>query len=725
MNQKTTLTPASKVPHWLAPDDARKLLHSQIEEFVMNAACGAYDPDTDAPALAMKVTAGLGKTATALHVIAEHAEALLTRGHVLFYVATLELAERACDDFRRIAPMVPSRVLRGRAALRPDDSKMEMCEQAELAAKISGFVPSVTQALCRAEDPNGNFVQSKCAAGCPYLEQKDVAGAHVVFLSHAYLLFEPPIDRNINVTLRVIDEKVWPTLKRRSQQPLEEFMQVPSATFPENLRDPLALAKGAIIDGLQRSIPLHDHLRASGLTPELLAQLAAAEGKSQTLLDIAPWQDAAAISFKRATFDEKVLVASRRRQTVLSRAAEKENGHCNAVCLIERTVNGATRQLLEASNLEQLPRDAPVLLLDADADPDITERVAPGALFSTIQSPPIADIIQVSDLVMSTSWLLDQKHGKARRARVLEIIKREVIRADEGGVLIVATKKVLWQLHGDAGQPVSEHFDPDLQQPLLGAMPRWFGPKTQGVNDFEGYATVIIIGRLQPQVCDLESSARAVFGSDDAPLITHNSGPLPAFSDYILMSDGSEHAAALRTHPDPRTRSILAQSRECATLQAIARLRLVTPNRSKRVLILSNLPLPEFPITKLVLYHAISRGLENEPDIQRFLRLEAALRATMGQTVIGTRLSALGLTTDLPLGFRSSDAAAKFRRGLTTTDLVALCKRVANANGWPITPLKLKRSGGGISATAIVLTPPSQAFARAIQLWPDCTPSRT
>lgn len=113
MNQKTTLTPASKVPHWLAPDDARKLLHSQIEEFVMNAACGAFDPDTDAPALAMKVTAGLGKTAAALHVIAEHAEALLTRGHPIGSACESSQANRPCDALK---PSIDRLLTRNRAA---------------------------------------------------------------------------------------------------------------------------------------------------------------------------------------------------------------------------------------------------------------------------------------------------------------------------------------------------------------------------------------------------------------------------------------------------------------------------------------------------------------------------------------------------------------------------------------------------------------------------------
>lgn len=724
MKHEPTPLAAAQIPLWHSPVNARRLLDTQIEAFVAAAARDDAGSEGDAPALAMKVTAGLGKSATTLRMIAQHADALLARGHVLIYVPTLDLAERAWGDFRRIAPGVPSRVVRGRAALRPDDpkKKKQMCEKAELAHKISGFVPSVTRALCRAEDPDGNFVLSDCAAGCPYLAQKDVPGAHVVFLSHAYLLVNPPIDRDVRITLRVVDEKAWPTLSGTTRLSIDEFMQVPPQLYPANLRDDLARAKAAIIDGLQRDLPLHDHLKASGLSQDGLERFAAAEGKSQSRLEIGPWQSAETVSFNWATFDAKSFIASRGRQKIFSRAAAKAVGHCNSLFIAQRPVGAAMQQVIEMSFLELLPRDAPVLLLDADANPDITERVAPGAVFSMIESPPVADIVQASDLSLSTSWLLEQDNGAARRAGVLEIIKREVARADGGGVLVVATKKVLWQLHADTGHHFFETNDKAMRQRLLGAVPRWFGPRMQGVNDFEGFATVIIIGRLQPPVTDAEASTRAVFGKDEMPVLTHGQGVLPAVDTHILMSDGTLREAVTRAHPDTRAQTIMAQTRECGTLQAIARLRLVAPDRAKRVVILGNLPLPGFPVTRLVPFEAIRRGLENEVDLPGYLRLEAALLATMGRTVLGTRLSASGLASDLPRDFCSESAGRNFRRGRPTAALILLCQRIAAANGWPITTLLLRKSSGGKPMPAIVLAPPPLALVHAGLLWPASDP---
>ncbi|WP_417809108.1 DEAD/DEAH box helicase family protein [Thioclava sp.] len=144
MKQDTHLKSAFQVPHWITPSNARVRLNREIDDFVSRAAAVA----APGAALAHKVTAGLGKTATTLRAIARHGEALVGQGHVLFYVPTLELAERACEDFRRLASGLPCRVVRGRDALRPDDRKKAMCERAELAKAVAGFVPSVTQALC-------------------------------------------------------------------------------------------------------------------------------------------------------------------------------------------------------------------------------------------------------------------------------------------------------------------------------------------------------------------------------------------------------------------------------------------------------------------------------------------------------------------------------------------------------------------------------------------------
>lgn len=719
MKHEKTLDAIGTVPTWHTPADARAKLSEIIGGFVKTATSAPETSEEDCAVLALKVTAGLGKTATTLRAIARHGEALLARGHVLFYVPTLDLAERAHSEFLRLAPDIPSRVIRGREALRPYDKSKQMCENADLAKKIAGFVPSVTQALCRGVDADENFVESSCASECPYLAQKDVSGPHVVFLSHAYLTVRPPIDGDFPVVLRVVDEKVWPTLTRISHISVEDFMRAPPAGVEEELINALSRAKGLVVDGLQRDLPLYEHLRRDGLTTDSISRLADMERKSRKHLELSPAQNLASKKFRVSTFDSRAFLASRRRQRIFSLLSEKDVGRCNILRLAETTVDGASRQSIEIFTTEDVPRDAPMLLLDADADREITERVVPGAEVIAIESPPDADIVQIKDLTLSNTWMLDEEKGAGRRAAVLKIIKREVSRAAGAGVLVVATKAVLGALHTDASG-VTPTDEAGLKQPLLGAVPRWFGPRTQGVNDFEDFAAIVVVGRLQPHIADVEASARAIFGKDLLPIASHDGGPLRALKSFHLMSDGSHPPPArCHTHPDPRVHAVIAQTRECGTLQAIARLRLVAPMRSKRVVILSSLPLPGFPVTRLVAFNQLARGLEHEPDPAGFIRMESALRALRRQPVCGTRLSAGGLASDLPRDFETDDQAKGFRRGRATNHVVALCRRVAKRNGWPLTLLALRKPGGGHSIPAVVLSSPEDALKQAERLWPD------
>ncbi|BBU56450.1 hypothetical protein KU6B_27150 [Mameliella alba] len=717
MKHEKTLDAIGTVPTWHTPADARAKLSEIIGGFVKAATSAPETSEEDCAVLALKVTAGLGKTATTLRAIARHGEALLARGHVLFYVPTLDLAERAHSEFLRLAPNIPSRVIRGREALRPFDRSKQMCENADLAKRITGLVPSVTQALCRSTDADGNFVQSSCASECPYLGQKDVAGPHVVFLSHAYLTVSPPIDDYFPVVLRVVDEKVWPTLKRISRITVEDFMRAPPSDLGGELLDALAKAKTLVVDGLQRQLPLFRHLRHDGLSTETISALCEAESKSRKQLDINPAQDIEAKQFRVATFDNRAFSASLRRQRIFGLLSEKDSGHCNNLRLLETIVKDVSRQSIEISTTEDLPRDAPMLMLDADADREITARIVPGAELVAIECPPVADIVQVKDVTLSGTWLLDEEKGAARRTGVLDIVKREVSNAAGGGVLLVATKKVLGALQTDVTGRAPDDDD-GLRQLLLGAVPRWFGPGTQGVNDFEDYAAIVVVGRLQPDVSDMEASARAIFGKDLLPIVSHDGGPLPALKSFHLMSDGSDPQAKCHTHPDTRVHAVIAQTRECATLQAIARLRLVSPVRRKRVVILSSLPLPGFPVTRLVAFDQLARGLEHEPDPAGFICMEAALRALRRRPVCGTRLSAGGLAADLPRDFETDDQAKGFRRGRPTDHVVALCKRIAKRNGWPITLLALRKPGGGQKIPAIMLSPPENALHQAKRLWP-------
>ena len=702
-------------PHWREAKEGREYLAAKIDAFVSRSSLKNAAPE----ALAMRVTAGAGKTRSALESIARHAEELLARGHVLIYMPTLDLAERACDDFRAIAAGTPCAVVRGRDAPRPDAPKSKMCERIDLVKEVSGLVSSITTALCRKVTKDGVKIEAKCAAHCQYLAQYDEIGAKVYFIAHNYLTMTPPIDTEIPCALRVIDEKFWQGQTHTTTIFVESFMAAPSEDFDPSLRDDLARVKGVIIDALQRDLPLKKHLCDADIGNDLLSELADAEQASRTPLELYPNADIRTIKLKMDDFDKWAFFSSIARQNLFARLTMTKKNHCNRIAIRQLSDANGPREAIEHHQIKAVPMDAPILMLDADADPMITQILTPGANFDTIEIKPEAEVVQVNDRTLSNAWLLDTKKGKERRKHVLDVVRREVATANGRGVLIVATKTVLAGLHRDCGQAIDEK---DLLKPLMGATARWFGPRMQGVNDFEDYKTIIIVGRLQPPSIAIEAQARSLFGDDEHPFETLQECCLPKIPSNILMMDGTAVAAVTRAHPDPRVQTMFEQTRELGILQAIARLRLVAPRMPKRVVILGSTPLPRFPVSTLASFETVTAGLENEADPAGYKQMQEALMTKNRRPVKGVRLSAAGLATDLPRDFKSLYSAEGFRRGRNTPAICALIQRISAAHGWPMTVLELKADNGGRAVPACIFSASSEAVNIARSLWPDLNP---
>ena len=75
-----------------------------------------------------------------------------------------------------------------------------------------------------------------------------------------------------------------------------------------------------------------------------------------------------------------------------------------------------------------------------------------------------------------------------------------------------------------------------------------------------------------------------------------------------------------------------------------------------------------------------------------------------------------------PMDFQTELIAERFRRGRSTSHMVSLCRRVAAASGWKITPVLLRRPQGGQAVPAIILDDHGAPLTMAKTLWPDFTP---
>ncbi|MDA9940836.1 hypothetical protein N9C18_02170, partial [Planktomarina temperata] len=247
----------------------------------------------------------------------------------------------------------------------------------------------------------------------------------------------------------------------------------------------------------------------------------------------------------------------------------------------------------------RVPRSAPVLYLDATADPIITEAYLPALQYHQIDVQQLAVVSQVHDRTGSKNFW-SSKIGPEQEnlseptydpryndlASLITILNAWV-KAGESP-LIVGNKDLCEFLRDhprlDAGVAVA-HF-----------------MSLRGSNAYQDRSVVFITGRNQPPIDEVEQQARAVFGGSGNPLSYDDKENLPLDQVDYWLSKRSPHAPAAMTVPsfsDPRIEAVQKQIREAETVQAIARLRLVWADYQKRVFLLSNLPV-EMPVDHLI-----------------------------------------------------------------------------------------------------------------------------
>jgi hypothetical protein len=182
------------------------------------AAANRIDP----PVLALKVTAGTGKTRETLKALAKAAPLLLIRGPVIYHAPTLELAREAFETFRELAPQIPSSFVGGRSAI---VGGAPLCHRIEELAGLGEMVPSFQQAACKRLSDDGRMVFADCYASCRYQAQFDHQEPKVIFTSHAYLRWQLPVQGD--VSLRIIDEAFWSTLQHSQHLLFDTWLTAP------------------------------------------------------------------------------------------------------------------------------------------------------------------------------------------------------------------------------------------------------------------------------------------------------------------------------------------------------------------------------------------------------------------------------------------------------------------------------------------------------------------
>lgn len=217
----------------------------------------------------------------------------------------------------------------------------------------------------------------------------------------------------------------------------------------------------------------------------------------------------------------------------------------------------------------------PTLLIDADADPLITSAILGPVEFVEIKPPMMAHVTQVTDTFCGRRKLTEDSAAPRSIARIIALATR--LANQRKRVLLAGYKPVIEAIH-DAGG-------------IEGVSCIHFG-NLRGLDAYKNFDAVIIAGREQTRAYRIEAIARSLFGGDDKAEPMVLPGGYQRVTRRYLTRDGHARFGPVDVHPDPRVQAVVEQGRECETVQAVARLRLVHRIKPAEVFLLSMMPVP-------------------------------------------------------------------------------------------------------------------------------------
>ena len=244
----------------------------------------------------------------------------------------------------------------------------------------------------------------------------------------------------------------------------------------------------------------------------------------------------------------------------------------------------------------------PALLIDADSNAEVISQFFEEFEYEEIPVKRKMRVIQVWNTRNSYNHMLEEKTGKKKVADIQLLINRLT---KDGTNLFVAGPQCIV---GNPSDDCEKFVEPRVTVPE-GSGVEHFG-NLRGVDLHKNMSIALIISRNQPPLEAIENTARALYydskvqlklGIADWMLKT-----LPTQPRMYSTTTGYKKVVDVQVHPDPKVQNLLELVRECETIQAIDRIRLVW-GVMRDVYILSNLVLP-IPVTHLVTWNDCIRG---------------------------------------------------------------------------------------------------------------------
>lgn len=461
--------------------------------------------------------------------------------------------------------------------------------------------------LCR-HVSDGEVSECPYFGDCEYIKAyQEAYDAPFVIMVHAHLglpwapqaevlsWFEEPEEPELRLfrpayaTIVICDED--PT------RHLVEHRTLPRSRLQELRQDGLG---NHLLAGLNAPDGLLSYLRKKGVTGERVREIAKVvrDNEAKTQRVVAPDEADAAIGMQ---LQERIALAP-----ILDRLADElkcgREGVSYSLSLDGDKVIAQGRRPYPFT-------EARLLVLDGTANPAILKQFIPDLeLAPELPVRRNAYVVQVRNLTFFKGSLIDKDEDTGQPSpttRLAEVAQFIGLVATTGKTLAVTNKPVRCALTGE-----DENARLPVSAPYRGADIAHFG-NIRGVNDFEGHANVVILGREELPVDAAERRAMAIWYDTDEPIVRvepdangnvnypkqarsyqHPSGPRPSKSVQVSV------------HPDRRVQAVLEQVREAESLQAIDRLRLIHNAETKHVWILCNIPL-DIPVDCLTTWRRL------------------------------------------------------------------------------------------------------------------------
>ena len=256
-----------------------------------------------------------------------------------------------------------------------------------------------------------------------------------------------------------------------------------------------------------------------------------------------------------------------------------------------------------------VPKEVPILLLDAQGDPQLLSRLL-GREVETweINATPDAEIMQIVDGMYGITSLWNGKQKKPTRTleRLLDKVVFPIAQSDPAHTLIVTWKKVADYLRElqDAGEI----------SPLVAI--EHYG-NLSGSNAYESRKNNILLGTPQLSPNDLEEMAHALFITGEAPISAETE---MRWEKYAYQDcDGYGYQVKVRRYIDQRVNMLAKLQREHEILQAAHRTRPLLHD-GRRIFLLTALPIPSLPPTRLMTVDDLAASLGEMPVGDRFTK---------------------------------------------------------------------------------------------------------